>query len=357
MLCAFGSNGNGQLSLGDREDTHIPTRCEVPDDFPTTQPKQIVAGGNHTLVLFECGRLFATGSNRNGECGIPTAVGTAFTRFQRVPPPPGRREKEEKGDPRWALVSAGWDFSILVSTTGTIYSCGRAHSTNNPAAAAPPAPTLQRISPFCKSPIICVSSGMAHTLTVHESGEVYGWGAGRKGQLGEPTEKAVPEPRIVPLPFPAAAAVCGREYSFVVSADGSRHALLGGNRRFTILSDAPPQGGLVGWKKIGGAWGSVVVLFADGTIKAWGRNDRGQLPPDELRGVQDLAVGSEHGVAVVDGKLIVWGWGEHGNCGKEGGGDVVGEVFEVAVAGDGVVGAVGAGCATSWAWRVDDRTR
>jgi len=348
MLFAFGSNGSGQLSLGNDEDTHIPTQCLIPENFPTEPPKQIVAGGNHTLVLFSCGSLFATGSNQYGQCGIPISVGASFSSFQQVPNPPS----EDGEDAKWALASAGWDFTILVSTNGNMYSCGFGSKGElGLGAEMLSAPLIYRINPFSESRVVSITSGMAHTLAILKSGEVYGWGAARKGQLGSSMEKILFTPWKILLPFPATAAACGREFSFVISEDGDRHAILGGNERFPIRSGAPDQGVLQGWKRINAAWGSVVVLLADGSIRAWGRNDRGQLPPKGLRGVEYLAAGSEHGVAVVGERFVAWGWGEHGNCGKKGGGDVVGEVFEVKVEGDGKLKGVWAGCATSWVWR------
>jgi protein ATS1 len=69
--------------------------------------------------------------------------------------------------------------------------------------------------------------------------------------------------------------------------------------------------------------------------------------------VRELAVGSEHVLALVDGgKVVAFGWGEHGNCGPvaDKRGDVKGRYIEIPVPGEEgseVVG-VGAGCATSW---------
>lgn len=349
MLKAFGSNGNGQLGIGSREDTHVPTRCV--GDFPTTAPpKTIAAGGNHTLVLFPCGSLFAAGENTYGQCAILPALGTSFTEFQLVSAPPDGAEG-------WECVSAGWEFSIIVSKAGGVYACGRgelglgaAHTTAN----------LQQIPPFSSSRTVCLASGMAHTLAVLEDGSVHGWGAGRKGQLGE-REKIVHSPRKVEVGFPVAAAACGREFSFVISREGKQHRVLGDDGRFGVCSTAPQQGELAGWKTVGAGWGCVMVLLADGSVRSWGRNDRGQLPPEGLSGALDLAVGSEHGVAILSqssgGRLVAWGWGEHGNCGKSrdaDGGDVVGGVYSVRVADDGDDDArlarAGAGCATSWVW-------
>jgi len=345
MLLSFGSNGNGQLGIGHEEDTHIPTGCISTSDFAETgPPKSLVAGGNHTLVLFPGGSLYSSGLNTHGQCGLPVSSGKSFSRFQRVPPPP------DGGS--WDLVSAGWEFSILVSTTGAIFVCGFGSKGELGLGANITSCELTRMEPIAAAArIIAVSSGMAHSIAVMDNGEVWGWGAGRKGQLGHPMEKAIGAPRRVQVGFAVAAARCGREFTLAVSATGARHAMLGGTGRFGLAEDTPEQGELLGWRHVGAAWGSVLVLMADDTVKGWGRRDKGQLPPEGLGGVQELAVGSEHGLGVVGGKVVTWGWGEHGNCGRDrsqGSGDVVGGVHAVEV--DGAVKKVWAGCATSWVW-------
>jgi protein ATS1 len=341
-LKAFGSNGNAQLAIGNEEDTYFPTRCiGLPQSF-SSPPKCIVAGGNHTLVLFPNGRLFAAGLNSYGQCGISTA--SKFPTFQEVPTPPD--------EDSWDLVSAGWDFSVLATSQGEIYVCGFGSKGElGLGEEVTTATELRRIPRFSQERIVQITSGLAHTLVVLANGEVWGWGAARKGQLGA-VSKVLPTPQRVPVEFPVARAACGREFSFLIDAEGERHCLLGGNGRFGLLDQMPRQGQLRDWKSMGAAWGSVLVLMQDGEVIAWGRNDRGQLPPIGLKGVRELAVGSEHAAAIVDGKLVCWGWGEHGNCGKDpsqGAGDVKGEIFTVGI-GAGTLAGIGAGCATSWAW-------
>ncbi|KAI5797247.1 regulator of chromosome condensation 1/beta-lactamase-inhibitor protein II, partial [Pyronema domesticum] len=341
MLFSFGSNGGGQLSLGHTEDTHIPHRCKIPPSFPSVPPKQIVAGGNHTLLLFPCGTLFVTGSNIYGQCGLRVSEGTTFTSFQLIPPP---------AETKWKLVSAGWDFSVLVAEDGGVYVCGMGSKGELGLGEGVTQTELRQVWQWSpESKVMDIASGMSHTIAILEDGSVYGWGAARKGQLGPGDEKVVNMPKKTKVDFKAAKAVCGREFSFVISGDGERHEVFGGDR-FGIKSEMPGQGALKGWKSVGSCWGSVVVLMKDGSIKAWGRNDKGQLLPEGLKDVRSLAIGSEHGVAVAGDKLVAWGWGEHGNCGNEGGGDVKGEVHEVQVDGEGELVMVGAGCATSWVW-------
>ncbi|KAI5799836.1 regulator of chromosome condensation 1/beta-lactamase-inhibitor protein II [Geopyxis carbonaria] len=356
MLLAIGSNGNGQLALGHREDTHIPERCIVPSEFPTALPKAIVAGGNHTLVLFPCGKLFATGLNNHGQCGIPVSQGLVFEKFNAVPPPP------DECDGKWDLVAAGWDFSILVSTNGNLYSCGLGYKGELGLGPTITTSYMKKIDNFLPTPetrIVSISSGMAHTIAVLETGEIYGWGAGRKGQLGAPSASIIPSPRKIEVGFPVARAVCGREFGFAISKEGDSHAVFGGEK-YSINSSAPPQGDLKGWKTISSSWGGVYVLLANKTITAWGRNDKGQLTPNGLAGIEEMAIGSEHGVALVRTgasvnklRAVAWGWGEHGNCGKtkdDEGGNVIDEIFEVSMENNLALLGVGAGCATSWFW-------
>jgi len=195
---------------------------------------------------------------------------------------------------------------------------------------------------------------MAHTLLLTASGDVWGWGAGRKGQLGEPTQSIVSRPRKVEVGFPVSKLDCGKDFSILVSRDNPQHIAILGNDRYRIGDS------LASWSgaeilDIQASWNGVYLLETSGTINAWGKNDKGQLPPPSLEGITDIAVGSEHALAIAEDrttkerKIITWGWGEHGNCGKPGGGDVIGEVFSLDIPAPRNV-RIGAGCATSFVW-------
>lgn len=214
-----------------------------------------------------------------------------------------------------------------------------------------------------------ISSGVAHTAAVLSDGRVYGWGAGRKGQLGVPVESVVGVPRRVAVGWSVEWAVCGREFTVLVERVGESAAQ---RRRVCVLGadrygvrDALGAGLEPGVRDVQAGWSAVYVLYGDGRLVGFGRNDRGQLPPLGLAPVERFAAGSEHVVAIAGGRLVAWGWGEHGNCGRgreeAGGGDGGGSAgsagsveVEVPVPGvsgaEGQLGAVGAGCATSWVW-------
>jgi protein ATS1 len=124
-----------------------------------------------------------------------------------------------------------------------------------------------------------------------------------------------------------------------------------GSDRWGIQSAAPKS--LKGHAKISASWHGVYIHNKDESLLAWGRNDRGQLPPPGTPNPSKLAVGSEHVLAVVgDRRLVAFGWGEHGNCGPttDAQGNVSGRIADIPI--DLEEGqkldAVGAGCATSW---------
>ncbi|KAJ6169252.1 hypothetical protein N7497_002095 [Penicillium chrysogenum] len=263
-----------------------------------------------------------------------------------------------------------------------------------------------------------LASGMAHSAAVLSNGHVYGWGAARKGQLGRDNRdaKIAYSPVRILVPFFAEAVACGREFTvvsgrgrFVVLGDrGNRWGIL--NIPESLSLRAGDDGDLGGYgdhlqddgqedyggcrgtipngsTAIAASWHGVYVHavsglggvqpsisnemlrtgprsdaqadsdsdFAGGSIVAWGRNDRGQLPPPDLPTPAKLAVGSEHALALLqDGRVAAFGWGEHGNCGPDtdSQGNVSGTYNVIslpeAVGADEKVVGVGAGCATSW---------
>lgn len=232
--------------------------------------------------------------------------------------------------------------------------------------------------------IVALASGVGHSVVVLSNGDVYGWGGARKGQLGDGVrgERIVWRPaKIGGIPFLATGAVCGREFTVVFGDRGKGELVVLGDRgnRWGVL-DVP---GVVlsgrPFVDIGASWHGVYVQLratasrldgegeggessglgshaGPGAVVAWGRNDRGQLPPPGLPPVAKLAVGSEHVLALLeDGSVAAFGWGEHGNCGSVT--DSKGNVSdsyqlvslpEAVTTGGGKVVGVGAGCATSW---------
>ena len=207
-------------------------------------------------------------------------------------------------------------------------------------------------------PVLCLAAGVQHFVAVLSTGDVFGWGNGRKGQRGTSVDAVADRPVLIQgIDFKAKHAVCGREFTLILGDPTEGQMIILGSDKFGIKSDAPKD--LKGWIDAGAGWGTISILFIDGTVMSWGRDDHGQRAPPGLPLISKIAVGSEHTVALSKtGQVLTWGWGEHGNCGQDvdKDGDVKGRWNIIPVpqgekSDEGrLVEGVGAGHATTWFW-------
>ncbi|KAF1812989.1 alpha-tubulin suppressor protein Aats1 [Eremomyces bilateralis CBS 781.70] len=346
-LFCLGSNGSGQLGLGHNDDISTPTIMPVPEGLSTTERVQIVAGGNHTILLTSTGQVFAAGTHDHGPTGVdiserkessPVFVPVQLIKSGSLHPSPVN------------ICAATWEASAFV-LDNRVLTCGYGSKGELGQGAhrhTSPQPCEIEGFPPPGTSIIDISASMSHMVAVLSDGDVYGWGSGRKGQIGQPPiDKCWTPRKLSSIPFKAIRVVCGREFTYIVgSPDSGAHIILG-NNKWNVISDAPPS--ITDWKDVGASWGSIYVLFRSGEMLSWGRNDHGQLCPNGLPRISMIATGSEHCMAVsTTNKVLAWGWGEHGNCGlpTAPNGDVQDRCNELEV--QGVVVSLGAGCATSW---------
>ncbi|KAF7192413.1 RCC1 repeat-containing protein C10F6.04 [Pseudocercospora fuligena] len=348
-LFAFGSNGSGQLGIGHRDDVSAPQECVYGSGLGNASIKQLVAGGNHALILHDSGSMASAGDNSDGRClsaeedavDIWTTAGDVAT--------------VEAGAATIDHIAATWSASLAMSNGNppAIMSSGAGNSGElGLGRDIITAQTPQRINyswPETAS-ITKLASCMGHVVAVLSNGEVWGWGKGRKGQLGRPNENVWAPRKIEGIPFFAVDAVCGKDFTCILGDPATGELLvLGpiGTDRFGIGSNAPAS--VAGWKQVAASWGSIYVLFPSGEVVSWGRNDHGQLAPPDIPSLRRIASGSEHCLGLTKtGKVLAWGWGEHGNCGipTDESGDVKGRWNEIPLSHP--VTAIFAGCATSF---------
>ena len=349
---AFGSNNSGQLGIGHTDDTSMPQVCRINEGKPgepSDIPKRILASGNTSIILFQSGLVYRAGVSCSKFTESPSKVTQATPEFRKTALTKYRKAK---------LCSATWEASITVTYEDEVFVYGRGSKGELGLGSDVDATDDDDVKiaqfPPKGTSIVDITSSVGHTIAVLSNGEVYGWGNGRKGQLGEPFNVSWAPRKIEGLEFSVARAVCGREFTFLVGEPTvGQHAILGSDKR-GVKSQAPqyvPQ-----WQDIGASWGSIFVLGKDRKICSWGRDDRGQLASWDVPSIESVAVGSEHVVALTaDGKVLCWGWGEHGNCGEaaDEAGNTASSWNEIKVTCSDnlayVVG-VGAGCATSFFW-------
>lgn len=338
-IYSLGSNGSGQLAISHTDDVSVPTLLQIPSELHGATIASIRAGGNHTLLLTSTDIVYSTGSNEDGRCASVLSNSANLNKSAIL---------------NASLCAATWEASVFVLENGTSVRVSGT-GTKGELGLGPSITTIATAAPISHFPpagteIVDLAACMAHVVAVLSNGQVWGWGNGQQGQLGEPANLVWQPRQIQGLAFKAVRAVCGKDFTVVLgSPDSGEFAIVGLNKRdrFAVRAGSPPD--VRGWKDVQATWGGIYVLLHDGTCLAWGRNDHGQLPPNGLPFVKAIAAGSEHVLALTaEAKVFSWGWGEHGNCGDpvDEQKDVKGRWNELQVDGEPIV--IGAGCATSW---------
>ena len=181
-----------------------------------------------------------------------------------------------------------------------------------------------------------VRCGGSFAIVRGDDGTLYGWGDGRKGQLGNEKKKLVKLPETLSWSFPAEISdiQCGNENTLILLQDGTvwtcgsnsygQQARTGGNVVSPVRID-----GLSQIVQIASGFGHCLALRTDGTVYAWGRGSNGQLgdgkkknrsTPEivDLPEITYIACGGKYSLCVTrDGSVYGFGDNEYGqlcNC-------------------------------------------
>ncbi|KAI1809139.1 RCC1/BLIP-II [Poronia punctata] len=358
-LFALGSNGSGQLGLGHKEDVSVPKQVIFSQPLRTEDvTTHVAAGGNHTVLITALGKAYWS-----GDYALP-AKDKEDTKlvFTELPLP----KPSDTAPVMYAACT--WDSTVFAvgdsdGRATEIYVCGTVENEEPRFTASEEGqsgPLLISDFPPAGTAITGIAAGFRHIVVVLDNGDVYGWGNGRKGQLGQLENESdgkdtVRHPRkIEGIPFKVSKAVCSQYATCVIAEPGDGRIMVLGADKWELKSQAPRE--VPSWKTITASWGGIYILKRDGEIVSWGRNDHGQLPPPGLPELSQITAGSEHVVALTQaGEVLAWGWGEHGNCGPHTDGkfgDVKGRWNVLAslknLPEGSSITAIGAGCATSW---------
>ena len=73
----FGSNSDGQLGLGEIEDSELyaPVELTLPSEFASNKVVKVSAGDAHSLLLLDDGSVLSFGSNEYGQLGLGESEG------------------------------------------------------------------------------------------------------------------------------------------------------------------------------------------------------------------------------------------------------------------------------------------
>lgn len=312
-VLAWGNNSYGQLGIGSKKSQELPIGVNS-----LTHIMDVSAGESHSIFLKEDGTLMASGYNNSG------ALGDGTFKDSMVP-------VQVKGIARVDSVKTGANHNVALKTDRTVWTWGEnglgqlgngTYRNNNV-----PAEVVGLTN------VIRVEAGNRHNLAKKADGSLWAWGANDSGQLGNGKIdiKGLSSPIKIPINDVVDFAM-GTKHSVAVKADGTvwswgangKGELGLGNNNKTNLSSTPMKvPGLTDIIKVVAGKEHTLTLKKDGTVWAWGANDRGQIgngttkvqqTPIKVSGLSDIisiqaSVNGQNSFAVNKTKNVyVWGF-------------------------------------------------
>lgn len=235
QLYTWGVGFYGCLGHNDEKPLTLPKLVEA---FKDQQLESAAGGAFHSLAVTASGALFAWGRNHCGQIGFPATQvpnyaaggkGTKLVRFDLKLP------KNLPFSAKCAKVAACNDHSLILLEGNVLLSLGAndhgqlgrqvgaSEELKNPSLD----PDHFRIDTahFGASPTIrSMATGWSHCAAVTESGQLYCWGDGRRGQLGIKHTSGSPVPMEVkgfPGSIRVAQVSCGESFTVALDDHGA----------------------------------------------------------------------------------------------------------------------------------------
>lgn len=287
-------------------------------------PGILDAGVYHSVALTSDGTPWAWGYNTYGQLGD----GTTANRTTPVP---------VTGLSGVTNLSAGGYHSLAVASDGSVWAWG--HNASGELGDGTTTDSSVPVQVAGLSTATDVDGGSHHSLALDAGGTVWSWGTNGAGQLGDGTTTARTTPvQVLNLTDVTAIAAGGMSglagHSLALRSDGTVWAW--GNNNKGQLGDgstssrsAPVQvSGLGGVVAIAANGANSYALKDDGGVWAWGDNSSDQLADSSAKrrsstpvqsaisDVVAIAAGAEHALAVkADGTAWAWGKNDSGQLG------------------------------------------
>lgn len=142
-----------------------------------------------TFVTLSNEKTYAWGLNNFGQLGVGDRK-TTFLPKQIVLP---------EGDEKVAQIRGGMHHSILLTSQGHVFTCGRGDSgqlgINELNVDRKGNTTWTRVEKFDECPVKEIAAGSNHCLALSHQGDLYSWGFGEMYQLGHDQDEDEAEPR------------------------------------------------------------------------------------------------------------------------------------------------------------------
>ncbi|XP_020204702.1 ultraviolet-B receptor UVR8 isoform X1 [Cajanus cajan] len=168
-MLSWGRNQNGQLGLGTIEDSLLPQKIQKFEGIPI---KMVAAGAEHSVAITEDGNLYGWGWGRYGNLGLGD-------RNDRLLP-----EKVTVDGDKITMVACGWRHTICVSSSGGLYTNGWGKYGQLGHGDFEDHLVPRKVQALSDKFISQVSGGWRHSMVLTSSGQLLGWGWNKFGQIG-----------------------------------------------------------------------------------------------------------------------------------------------------------------------------
>ncbi len=322
-LYSWGDNVDGQLGNGSTTNATTPVKVSLPSGVTATAA---AAGADHSLAIGSDGKLYAWGDNSDGQLGNGTTNSSSTPVVVSMP-----------AGVSATAVAAGAAHSAALGSNGAVYtwgnnSFGQLGIGNTTSSSVPVKVTL----PAGVTPTE-VAAGQYMTEILDSAGNVYSWGDGDFGELGN--QKSVEENSPVQADVSAVTAIAAGGYHSLVISLGSVFAYgynsvgqLGNNtlQNASTRVKADMPSGVTATAVAAGLYHSMAI-GNNGKLYAWGNNANGELGNGTTTdskepvvvsmpgGVTPTAItaGADDSMAIgSNGNLYAWGYNGLGRIGR-----------------------------------------
>ncbi len=270
----WGAGGQGRLGNGETGDVGLPVETTGISAADT-----VVTGGSHTCAVLNNGRLRCWGNNGQGQLGTGVILSNPTFDHQKSD------VILQTGAPLQGVweASLGSAFSCAVTRDNDAYCWGFNNNgqlgLGDNAAARRFATRVTALPPAYR-----VTAGSNHACAIVVGGDVYCWGRGSEGQVGDGLTSDRYSPTAVNLPEPAVSIAAGAFHTCAALADGQVYCW--GDNGYGQVGQGSTGGHQATPAVVTGVSDVHVVvtggdhscaLNRSGQVRCWGRNGAGQL--------------------------------------------------------------------------------
>ncbi|XP_074304705.1 ultraviolet-B receptor UVR8-like [Silene latifolia] len=327
VICSWGRGEDGQLGHGDAEDRFSPVQLSALDGH---EVNSITCGADHTLAYSEprlqvyswgWGDFGRLGHGNSSDVFIPQPIMTL-------------------NSVKIKQIACGDSHCLAINMNGEVMSWGRNQNGQLGLNTTEDSLIPQKIQTFQGVSVKMVAAGAEHSAAVTETGELYGWGWGRYGNLGlgDRNDRLIPE-KVAPIDgIKMTLVACGWRHTITVTTAGNIYTY--GWSKYGQLGHGDFEDHLTPYKlealsnttisQISGGWRHTMAVTSEGKLYGWGWNKFGQvgvgdnvdrcspvqvLFPDDQKVVQ-ICCGWRHTLAITErNNVFSWGRGTNGQLG------------------------------------------